>query len=79
MSSMKPASLKKEIIERINLLPSELQQKVLEFIDSLTQKLPKGTPGKQLLRFAGCISRKDLKSMTDAIAEGCERVDVREW
>lgn len=76
---MGPSSLKKEILERINALPHKLQQKVLEFMDSLTQKLPKGIPGKQLLRFAGCISQEDLQTMKEAIAEGCERVDVPEW
>lgn len=76
---MEPSTLKKEILERINALPYELQQKVLDFIDSLTQELPKGIPGKQLLRFAGCISQEDLQKMKEFIAEGCERVDVREW
>jgi len=45
---MGPGSLKKEIQKRIDVLPHELQKKVLDFIDSLTQKLPKGIPGKQL-------------------------------
>ena len=72
-------SIKKEILERINTLPEELQQKVLEFIDSLTQNLPKGIPGKQLLRFSGCISLDDLQTMTKTIADGCEKIDAHEW
>ena len=79
MSSMGPISLKKEIQKRIDVLPHELQKKVLDFIDSLTQKLPKGIPGKQLLRFAGCISHDDLRTMKEAIGDGCEKVDLRNW
>jgi len=49
-------------------LPYDLQQKVLDFINSLTQKLPKGIPGKKLLRFTGCISQEDLQAMKEAIS-----------
>ena len=38
-----------------------------------------GTPGKQLLRFAGSIPPEDLKLMQEAIEQDCERVDINEW
>jgi hypothetical protein len=76
---MDPISLKKEILGRIDTLSYELQRKLLEYIDFLTQKVPKGIPGKQLLKFAGSISQGDLKAMEQAIEDGCERIDAREW
>ena len=38
-----------------------------------------GTPGKQLLRFAGTISSEDLQSMSQAIEKDCEQIDLNEW
>lgn len=79
MLNLGSASLKKEILDQINTLPSELQQKVLEFIHSLTRGLPKGILGKNLLKFAGIISLDDLKIMIETIEDGCEQIDVHEW
>jgi hypothetical protein len=59
--------------------PLELQRKVLEFTQALALSLPKGVPGKQLLRFAGVIEADDTRVMSQAIEEGCERVDENEW
>jgi len=39
----------------------------------------KGKAGKQVLKFAGAISRPDLKQMQKAIEAGCEQVDRNEW
>lgn len=38
-----------------------------------------GVRGRSLLRFFGSITARDAQSMTDAIRQGCERVDPREW
>ncbi|MDJ1181628.1 hypothetical protein [Roseofilum casamattae] len=38
-----------------------------------------GTPGRELLRFAGSIPTEDLKIMADAIQEDCSRIDIDEW
>ncbi len=35
--------------------------------------------GKDLLRFVGSIPADDLKRMSDAIEEGCEKIDLNEW
>jgi hypothetical protein len=74
-----PISLKKEIVARIDTLPYELQRKLLEYIDFLIQKIPKGIPGKHILKFAGSISQGDLHAMEQAIEDGCERIDAHEW
>jgi len=38
-----------------------------------------GVPGKFLLQFFGSIPVQEAQNMTDAIRQGCERVDTREW
>lgn len=35
--------------------------------------------GRDLLKFVGSIPADDLKRMSEAIEEGCERVDLNEW
>jgi hypothetical protein len=41
--------------------------------------MPVGVPGNELLHLAGTISTEDAKLMRDAIAEGCEQVDLNQW
>jgi len=38
-------------------------------------QLPKGTPGRDLLKYAGTISQADAQEMLKAIEEECERID----
>jgi len=73
------ASIKREIIEQLDQLPIELQRRVLDFAHALVISAPRGTPGKNLLRFAGMIDEEDLNVMEKAIEEGCERIDESEW
>ena len=68
-----------EIIEQLDKLPIELQMRVLDFAYALVMSTPRGTPGKDLLRFAGIIDEEDLKAMEKAIEEYCERIDESEW
>jgi hypothetical protein len=37
--------------------------------------VPKGIPGRDLLRFAGTLSPEDAEEMRQAIEEGCEQID----
>ncbi len=68
-----------KVVEQLKVLPTELQWRVLEFTRALTVFAPHGTPGRQLLAFAGVIPAADLSLMRRAIEEGCERVDADEW
>lgn len=72
-------SIKHEILEELERLPDEDQHRVLDFARTLGRTIPKGTPGRELLRFAGVISDEDAEQMNAAIEEGCEQVDVDEW
>jgi hypothetical protein len=68
-----------EVIEQLKVMPQHLQWQVLEFVRSLVKAEVRGTPGQQLLRFAGSIPSDDLQLMRKAIEQDCERVDVDEW
>jgi len=74
---MANSSIKVEIVEQLEHLPSEHQRRVLNFVRRLSRQ--KGVPGKQLLQFAGSISSDDLHTISGAIKAECERVDVNEW
>ena len=67
------------VIEQLEVLPYELQWRVLEFTRALAASVPHGVTGQKLLRFAGVISLDDLQLMRLAIEQGCERVDTNEW
>ncbi|MDX2216022.1 MAG: hypothetical protein SFY66_22345 [Oculatellaceae cyanobacterium bins.114] len=68
-----------EVVEQLKVMPQPLQRQVLEFVRSLVKAEVRGTPGQQLLRFAGSIPSDDLQLMCEAIEQDCERVDVDEW
>ena len=72
-------ALKKEILDQLEKMGIEQQQHVLHFARTLAATWPKGTPGRELLRFAGAIERDDLQQIAQAIEEGCEQVNLDEW
>jgi hypothetical protein len=65
-----------EVIEQLETMPQHLQSQVLEFARKLVKTEVKGTPGSQLVRFAGSIHADDIKLMHEAIQQECEQVDV---
>jgi hypothetical protein len=68
-----------ELLKQIDQLPSDLQEQVLVYAKSLKSTTPQGTPGRELLRFAGTISDEDAQEMMKAIEEGCEQIDYDKW
>ncbi len=71
--------IEREILTQLDKLSLEEQLQVLNFAKSLAGTMPVGIPGKELLHLAGTISTEDAKLMRDAIAEGCEQVDLNQW
>ena len=69
----------RKVIEDMRDLPDELQQQVLQFVQSLANSVQPGVTGRSLLRFAGTIPADDLQIMRLAIEAGSEQVDVNEW
>jgi hypothetical protein len=76
---MLDTSLQNELIKEMEQLPPNLQRKVVEYAHSLKKPLPEGTPGKDLLKFAGILSREEAEEMLKVIEEDCERIDPNEW
>jgi hypothetical protein len=72
-------SIRKEILGQLDQLGSDQQRRVLDFARSLATNTSRRVPGKDLLSFVGAISDDDLRMMTQAIEEGCERVNLNEW
>jgi hypothetical protein len=68
-----------DIREEVERLPVKRQRQVLAFARALSGGLPRGVPGKMLLRFAGTIDKASLDAMEKAIEEGCEQVNPDEW
>ena len=67
------------VVEQLTGMPMHLQQQVLEFVQELSNSELQGTPGKQLLHFAGSISADDLQLIQKAIDQDCGQVDFDEW
>ena len=68
-----------EIYEKVQILPNNFQYQVLSFVRTLETLTQEGTPGKNLLKFAGTIPLEDLNIMRETIKAGCEQVDLNEW
>jgi hypothetical protein len=75
---MTSSQMKQKLLERMDQLSEGEQRKLLEYAENLPSPL-KGTPGKDLLKFFGTIEPDDCRRMEEAIEEGCERVDPRDW
>lgn len=74
-----PSALIQEVVEHLEALPKNLQEQVLQLVRELDSTTLRGTPGKDLLQFAGTIPTSDLELMKEAIERGCEQVDLNEW
>ena len=72
-------SITQEIVERLHELPASQQQLVLDVVRSMASQKPQGVPAKDLLPLTGDITAEDARQMTNAIEEGCERVDTNAW
>ena len=70
---------RREIIKRLDRLPFEIQIKILDLAEAAAPSPQKGVSGKKLLRFAGILNADDATDMTQAIENGCEKVDINEW
>ena len=72
-------SLEKDLLNEIEELTQDEQAQVLDFARSLRARDARGTPGRELLKFAGTISAEDAALMRRAIEEDCERIDHDSW
>ena len=74
--------IQSELLSYLGQLSADEQARVVDFARTLV-KSPKptkvGTPGRDLLRFAGTIPQEDLEEIKKAIEEGCEQIDANQW
>lgn len=77
-SPVEPA-IKKQILSDLDLLSPEQQRRAAELVHRMVSATPKGTPGRDLLRFAGTLDDESAREMIEAIEEGCEQVNPDEW
>ena len=76
---MVDATIERELSTCLGRLPVERQRQVLEFARTLATPPLQGVRGSTLLQFAGTIDESDLEVMSQAIEDGCERIDADEW
>jgi hypothetical protein len=74
---MATTTLEKELLETLHVLTPSQRQQVLSFARSLP--VQKGTPGHELISFAGTIDMDDLKNIQQTIQADCERIDSNDW
>ena len=74
-----------EIKSQVMRLPMRERRLLFESLKrSLQDSVPEATrsrsaAGKDLMEFVGVISLEDAQQMREAIEQGCEQVDEREW
>jgi hypothetical protein len=66
--------LKTELLERMDKLTPTMQKHVVEYAKSLVESSPQGTPGSELMKFAGIMTPEEAKEFLQAIEEDCERI-----
>jgi len=76
---MLDAVIQSDLLKEVEQLSPPLQRKVVNYAHSLAKSRPRGTPGRQLLKFAGTLSPEEAEAMIAAIEEDCERIDPDEW
>ena len=77
---MQQMTVKQQIDRELEVLPVDMQRKVLDYIAHLTGSgIPPGVPGKKLIKFAGTLSEEDAEELIQIIQEGCEKIDYNEW
>jgi hypothetical protein len=76
---MQQASIKGQINKELEIMPVNLQQKVLDFVTRLAQAVPpKRKDGEKLAKLAGLISHEEAEELTEIINANCEQID-NEW
>jgi hypothetical protein len=75
----KVVNIRDEIVARVDNLPPDMQEQVLQFLASLPTSVARGEAGAGLRRFSGFLDPISVEEMTRAIEDACEQVDAREW
>jgi hypothetical protein len=71
--------IREGIAKQVEKLPLEMQEQVLRYATSLTASPPRRENGARLRQFSRSLDAVSARQMTEAIEEGCERVDIPKW
>jgi hypothetical protein len=71
--------VKQEIARKVDNLPPDLQEQVLQFVASLPTSALTGENGATLRQFSSSLDSVSARQMIQAIEEECERVEAGEW
>lgn len=72
-------AIKEQILSDLDQLSPAQQKRAAELVHGLVSPLPRGASVEDLLKVAGTLDDEAAHEMTEAIEEGCERVDLHEW
>jgi hypothetical protein len=72
-------AVKEQILIDLDRLSPAQQERAAALVHGLISPLPKGVPGRDLLRFVGTMDDESAREMIEAIEEGCERIDYDGW
>jgi hypothetical protein len=72
-------AIKEQILNDLDQLSPAQQKRAAQLVRELVSPLPRGASVEDLLRIAGILDDEAAREMTEAIEEGCERVDLDEW
>lgn len=76
---MTATASKTQLLEDFERLPDDLQKTIGELTHALASASSRGVPLRSLLKHAGVLDPESAREMREAIADGCERVDPRDW
>jgi hypothetical protein len=76
---MVDSSLRDELLKEMEQLPPAMQRRVLDYARAMAESTPQGTPGRDLLKFAGIMTPTEADEFLRSIEEDCERVDPNDW
>lgn len=72
-------TLQRELLQQLEDLSLDQHRQVLNFANALAVARTRGVAGEKLLQFAGTIEPDDLKVISQAIEEDCEKIDDHGW
>lgn len=72
-------AVKDQILSDLDRLSPEKQKQAADLVHGLIAPLPKGASIDDLLKVAGTLDDESAREMTEAIEEGCERMDLHDW
>jgi hypothetical protein len=75
---MVDAFVQNELVKQMEQLSTRMQRRVLDYARALAESTPSGTPGDELLKFAGIMTPSEADEFLRGIEEECERVGPSE-